>query len=94
MKIVKGDLVRYVGRNPRNKPNVYGWVGTAVKHYTDSDGDEGWIVFPPLPEGATFAGQVYYPANLIAVSALRALRGGEGADETLTWLPVPQKETV
>jgi hypothetical protein len=86
-----GDLARYVGKVPANigrfvrtvefvKEPSQKWPGVIVP---------SWSVNPPLymPDGSR--------ARLVADRLLRPIRdpGEDARDETLSWLPVPTKNT-
>jgi len=95
MNCKQGDLVRYVGSNPYNRPNVYGWIGKTIRLMKDDSGNAGWLVNPPIPGGIHLIGSGgYMDGDWVCDSILRPIRDNPGQDETLQWAPVPKKETV
>ena len=89
MNCKAGDLVRYVGPNKYERPNIYGWVGTVIKHTSDDFGHQCWQVFPALPGGLRQTEFAISHGFLIDDSHLKPIRDTPGADETLLWAPVP-----
>lgn len=90
MNVQKGDLVRYVGNNPRNRPNVYGWIGVAVKYTRDDAGEACWIVEPPLPGGMIHDRPGWSrDGSMVHGDSLRPIRNDPGQDQTLLWCDVP-----
>lgn len=94
-----GDLVRYVGKNELNRPNVYGWIGKVVAespYQEDWRGNKklGWIVSPPLPGGKIQLRErnVVVDGSHVNDSALKPIRGGEGQDEILKLVGKPVKK--
>lgn len=94
-----GDLVRYVGKNELNRPNVYGWIGKVVGPSpcpSDLYGRVGlgWQVSPPLP-----GGEIIHPITgrctigaYVSDTSLKPIRGGEGQDEMLKLVGKPVKK--
>ena len=94
MNCKPGDLVRYVGPNIGNRPNVFGWVGTVVAYTVDELGVACWKVNPPLPGGTKQFTFGFAHGYLVRDSDLRPLRDTPGEDETLQWLKVPSSDLV
>jgi len=95
MNCKQGDLVRYVGSNPYNRPNVYGWIGLIVCSIADRNGDKCWVVNPPLPGGIVKnSDSSWSDGTWLFDSSCKPIRDNPGQDETLQWAPVPKKETA
>ena len=82
--VKKGELVRYIGRNPNNRPNVYGWIGVTVERVRNRRGTEGWKVTPPLPGGTYQDKDGYYSGDLILDESLRPIRDQPGNEHWIT----------
>lgn len=94
-----GDLVRYIGKNELNRPNVYGWIGKIVgpsPYGCDMYGNpnSGWEVTPPLPGGWRTHPITGYLNNgkYVSDKNLKPYRGGEGQDEMLKLVGKPVKK--
>ena len=94
MTVKTGDLVRYVGRNPNNRPNIYGWVGIAIRYTTDDEGSPCWEVSPAMPGGARKVKGGMTRGRLVNTLNLRPIRDTPGEDESLGWLDVPSQTKV
>ena len=85
MNCKPGDLAIVVGGDPLVPPPLGAIVRVTVLNYIFSD---CWETDPPIfdPSGRHFI--------VIQDAHLRPIRnpGDDAQDETLTWLPVPQKE--
>ena len=88
MTVQTGDLVRYVGRNPNNRPNIYGWVGIAIRYTQDDEGSPCWEVSPAMPGGAIAVKGGMSRGHLVNALSLRPIRDTPGKDESLQWAPV------
>ena len=86
-----GDLVRYVGANINQRPNVSGWIGVAVDYVSDDLGHQCWLVRPALPGGEIRNKWTMSNGQLVVDEELRPIRETPGDDETLLWAPVPGK---
>ena len=89
MNCKAGDLVRFVGANVHNRPNLFGWFGVVVKYTEDQYGQKCWEVNPALPGGSIFARNSMYHGKLVQDAHLRPIRDTPGLDESLQWAPVP-----
>ena len=94
MNCKAGDLVRYVGRNPHNRPNIYGWVGIAINYTKDDEGSPCWIVSPEVPGGKVKVKNGVSQGHLVNALYLRPIRDTPGEDETLQWAPVPSERVT
>lgn len=77
------EMVRFVGQNKNNRPNVRGWIGQTLYPTTGPHGP-GWRVEPPLPGGEIPASDgSYWPGDLIYDRDLRPIRGGESPEQSI-----------
>lgn len=99
-EIKVGDLVRYAGKNPFNRPNIYGWIGkvtekrlaVSVRNTTVVS----CVINPPLPGGEIINRDHKFCGAEVEETVLRKIEGLEGPDETFSWVgkPVKEKECV
>ena len=89
MNCKAGDLVRYVGRNPLNRPNIYGWVGVAISYIRDGENQPCWTVEPPVPGGRILCEHLFSDDQLVSDCALSPIRDNPGQDETLIYAGLP-----
>lgn len=90
MRCKPGDLVRYVGTPEPQVPNIYGWIGKAVRFINTGD-NGGWLVDPPIYPGKIFRKGEWMRGDVVVDDCLSPIRdpGDDARDETLDWLPVP-----
>jgi hypothetical protein len=93
MNCVKDDLVRYVGNDLENYPNVRGWIGRTIKFEPSRLGENAWRVSPPIGPDWIDKDGVLRRGNWIFDIALRPIRypGDDAVDETLIWKQVPKE---
>ena len=95
MNCKQGQLVRYVGTNPHNRPNVYGWIGKVIARSGFVD-VPGWIVDPPLPGGHIVdpLSRNRYLAHSVADRVLKPLDnpGDDEVDEISVRRVIPEGE--
>ena len=104
MNCKHGQLVRYIGSNPFNRPNVYGWIGRTVRpdFETDASGNSelGWFVEPPMPGGVLWVkidGIPYYSnGSRVLDRSLQPIDnpGDDAVDETIQRLGAPTRDEV
>lgn len=96
MKCKPNQLVRYVGPNPLNRPNIFGWVGTTVEFIKDRRGIPCWRVDPPLPGGTYLSkeGSAVKTGRLVDERFLKPIENPDedAVDQMVLLVGKPKKE--